>query len=106
GESRSEEHRSIRSDWWNPGWIPFVSSGSGHYFCIDTDPAEGGVPGQVILWLHDSPRRYLVACSLAEWFSAIADDLEAGTYIYDGERTSFNHHAFMRSSVEGKALYD
>ncbi len=105
GDSRGEAHPAIRDAWWHTGWVPFVSSGSGHFFCIDTDPAESGKRGQVFLWLHDDGKRYLAARSLADWFSAIASDMEMGTYSYD-EVNGFNHHAFMKSCEEGTELYD
>lgn len=105
GDRRGDAHPAIRDVWWHTGWIPFVSSGSGHYMCIDTEPTERGQRGQVFLWLHDSGQRYLMAHSLADWLHAVADDMEAGTYRYDSEN-GFNHHAFMKSSLEGRELYD
>src|SRR5262249_7311112 len=29
----------IRSDWWNPKWVPFGSDGGGDSLCVDLDPA-------------------------------------------------------------------
>jgi cell wall assembly regulator SMI1 len=100
----------IKNYWWNPAWIPVVTSGNGHFFCLDTDPPEPDRFGQVLLFLHDDPARYLVASSLGAWFERIARDLESGLYFHgvdEGDGTPlFNNEAFMWSSLEGKHIYD
>lgn len=101
-QAQGAKHPRIRSTWWNKRWIPFVSSMSGHFFCVDMDPAPGGQRGQVVLFMHDSEDRYLVADSLGDWMDAIVRDLNAGRYDYDGGNWN---HALMRSSVEGKDIY-
>jgi len=95
----------IRQAWWHPGWIPFVSSDTGHFFCLDTDPPEIERNGQILLFLQDQPERPLVAGSLQAWFDRIARDLAADVYSYD-ETDGFNGEAFMRSALEGKHLFD
>ncbi len=95
----------IKNYWWNPQWIPIVTSGSGHFFCLDTDPPEPDRFGQVILFLHDDESRYLVASSLTAWFERIARDLESGLYKFDPDEGQLNGEAFMWSSLEGKHLY-
>ncbi len=95
----------IKTYWWNPLWIPIVASDNGHYFCLDTDPPQPDRFGQVMLYLADDPRRYLVAGSLGDWFERIAQDLEAGLYTYDPIE-GFNGEAFMWSALEGKHHFD
>jgi cell wall assembly regulator SMI1 len=95
---------TIKNYWWNPNWLPIVTSGSGHFFCLDTDPGETGHPGQVILFLHDDPERFLVAESLSQWFEEIAKDLQRGLYTFDPE-DGFNNEALMWSALEGHSLY-
>ncbi len=95
----------LKNFWWNPHWIPFVTSGSGHFFCLDTDPPKPERYGQVLLFLHDQPQRYLVAGSLGAWFRRIAHDLEAGFYHWDPDH-GFNNEALMWSSLEGKHIFD
>lgn len=95
----------IKEAWWHAGWIPFVSSDTGHYFCLDTDPPEPLRTGQVLIFLQDRPERYLIAPNLGAWFDRIARDLEAGLYTYD-EVNGFNGEAFMWSALEGKHLFD
>lgn len=49
---------------WNPKWIPIASNGGGDYLCIDTDPSEAGVVGQVLYFWHDWGRRSVEGKSL------------------------------------------
>ena len=95
----------LRATWWHSGWIPVVSSDTGDYFCIDTDPPEPERSGQVLLYLQEQPARPLVAGSLAEWLDRITHDLSTGVYAYD-EVDGFNGEAFLWSSLEGKHLLD
>lgn len=95
----------IMDTWWDAGWIPIVTSDTGHYFCIDTRPPEPERTGQVLLFLQDQPERCLVAGSLSAWFFRIAEDLDAGLYSYDPVM-GFDGEAFLWSSLEGKHLLD
>lgn len=95
----------IRSEWWHSGWIPFVSSDSGDYLCLDTDPIEPSRRGQVVIFLQNRPERVLVAGNLVTWFERILTDLEAGLYHYDPE-VGFDGEAFMWSALEGKHLFE
>jgi cell wall assembly regulator SMI1 len=68
----------IKTDWWNPRWIPVTSSGSGNHHCVDLDPVGEGHAGQVIVLWHDDETRPLVALTYAEWLEQIAAGLESG----------------------------
>jgi cell wall assembly regulator SMI1 len=105
GDAQGDEHPRIKSAWWNVGWIPIVSSGSGHLFCVDTDPAPGGKAGQVILFFHDDGKRLRVADSVGAWLAAIAADLEADKYDYDVESETWSDEALLQSSLEGQDTY-
>jgi len=105
GDAEADPHPRIKSAWWNVHWIPIVSSGSGHLFCVDMDPSPAGKPGQVILFFHDDGKRLCVADSVRAWLAAIAADLEAGTYEYDAESGEWSDEAFLQSSLEGKNTY-
>jgi len=95
----------VQQVWWHQGWIPFVSSDTGNYFCIDTAPPEPQHNGQVLLFLQDNPQRFLVAGSLCCWMEQIVEDLETGLYHYDSIN-GFNGEAFMWSALEGKHIFD
>lgn len=73
----SNPEKGIRSDWWNPKWIPITHNGGGDHYCIDLAPADGGVVGQVITMWHDMPEREIQARSMSVWFekyvSAVLD---------------------------------
>ncbi|BCC09342.1 hypothetical protein BCM0060_p2008 (plasmid) [Bacillus cereus] len=40
--------KELKSALWNSKWIPIAENGGGDYLCIDTDPSEVGVSGQVL----------------------------------------------------------
>ena len=104
-DQKPEAPPYFRPVWWHPGWIPFVSSDQGHYFCIDTAPIEPIRKGQVILFQLNRPERLLIAGNLQAWFKRILLDLESGVYHYDPE-TGFDGEGFMWSALEGKHLFD
>ena len=108
-DNSNDETPTIKGLWWNPQWIPIVTSGSGHFFCVDLDPGPEGTVGQVILFLHDDEDRFLIAPSLRAWFARLAADFERGLYEIvtdeDGYQ-HFNSQALLWSSLEGKNLYE
>jgi cell wall assembly regulator SMI1 len=73
-------------EWWRMRWIPFCGDGGGNHLCVDMDPAEGGVIGQVITMWHDDPSRTVVATSLTKYIEMIADEFERGALTWDNER--------------------
>jgi cell wall assembly regulator SMI1 len=72
----------VRRVWWNVRWIPIAEDGTGDFVCLDMDPAEGGKPGQLVLYMHDSDERQVIHSSLSEWLCEFADDLERGDYVF------------------------
>lgn len=58
----------IRSDWWNPAWIPFTYNGAGDHLCLDLSPTDAGISGQIITLWHDDGAREKQADSFAQWF--------------------------------------
>jgi cell wall assembly regulator SMI1 len=70
----------IKSDWWNPKWIPIGSNGSGDFVCVDLDPSGAGTSGQIISLFHAEATRELIASNFASWLAEFADDLERGSY--------------------------
>jgi cell wall assembly regulator SMI1 len=72
----------IKPQHWSLGWLPVTDPGNGNCFCVDLDPAPGGVVGQVI-WFDrvDGPVR-VVAAGFAEWLEQYATGLESGRIVY------------------------
>ena len=66
-------------------WIPFCGDGGGNHLCVDMEPAEGGISGQVITMWHNDARRELIANSLTEFIEIIAGDFERGVLTWDEE---------------------
>lgn len=52
---------------WHEKWIPIAENGGGDYLCLDTDPTEEGVVGQVLYFWHDWGSRTTDAKSLFEF---------------------------------------
>ena len=77
-----EVDAGIRDDSWNTGWIPFAGNGGGDLYCIDLAPAEGGTAGQVISHNHETCDHHLLAASLGEFLTKLADRLEAGELLF------------------------
>jgi predicted DNA-binding WGR domain protein/cell wall assembly regulator SMI1 len=65
--------------WWRQGWIPFLSNGGGDHLCVDLTAEDGGVPGQLLTFYHDSKRRPVEYPSLRAWLSELVDSMENGT---------------------------
>jgi cell wall assembly regulator SMI1 len=83
--SSGDSEAGIRSDWWNPQWIPLTYDGAGNHDCLDLDPADGGSRGQIIAFWHDASDRTLVAPSFRTWWERYAEDLEAGLLVFSEE---------------------
>lgn len=58
---------AVRADWWNRRWLPISDDGAGSHFCVDLDPPDGGVPGQIILFRRDDDIRSVVAANLTAY---------------------------------------
>ncbi len=81
----AERGSGVKSDWWNPKWIPFTYDGGGNHLCIDLDPAATGNPGQIITMWHDSEEREIKAISFRKWFEQYVNEVEAGKYVYSAD---------------------
>jgi cell wall assembly regulator SMI1 len=86
----SEPDEGIKSNWWNPLWIPFTHDGCGNHICIDLDPDTKGKFGQVIRMWHDVSHRILYATSFLEWFDNYVKGLETGEIVYAKDRGLVN----------------
>lgn len=89
--SHSRAEKGIRNDWWNAGWVPFTYNGCGDHFCVDTQPADGGVQDQIITMWHEMSERDRLANSLGEWLKSYTDDLQRGEFVYSDEFGAILH---------------
>lgn len=78
----SEPEAGIRSEWFNPFWLPVTGDGKGNYYCIDFAPTKDGQIGQVIRVQMGDPKRKIAASSFREWLEAYIEALERGAYVY------------------------
>jgi cell wall assembly regulator SMI1 len=72
----------IKPEWWSPRRVQLTESGAGDGLMIDLDPAEGGTVGQVIEFSHELGPLRIHAASWGRLLERIADDAEAGRYLY------------------------
>lgn len=81
--------QGIRAVDCSSGWIPISRSARGRdYLCIDLDPAQGGVQGQIIEYVVDSNERRLIAKSFADLLSLYFVQLQSGELTFDDEDLS------------------
>ncbi|ATP40377.1 SMI1/KNR4 family protein [Solibacillus sp. R5-41] len=59
--------KELKSLLWNSKWIPIAVNGGGDYLCIDTDPSEAGVVGQILYFWHDWGNRSIEAKNIFEF---------------------------------------
>ncbi|GKU79176.1 SMI1/KNR4 family protein [Paenibacillus sp. L3-i20] len=59
-----EVEKEIKPVLWNSKWIPIADNGGGDYLCLDTDPSEEGISGQVLYFWHDWGNRSIKGKSL------------------------------------------
>jgi cell wall assembly regulator SMI1 len=64
----------IKPFMWNPKWIPFAYNGAGDYVCLDTDPSEIGVSGQVVYYFHDWGSREVEGNDLFEFIEICLEE--------------------------------
>ncbi len=81
----SEPTGPIKTDWWNPKWIPFTYDGSGNHLCLDLDPASGGAVGQIITMWHDDAERKVIAPNFQTWLHQVANSLQSGDLVFSDE---------------------
>ena len=79
----SEPETRIKNDWYNLKRIPITHDGSGNRLCLDLDPSEEGIYGQIITMEHETPDRDIVAESLEKWIEKVIHEFQNGKYRFD-----------------------
>lgn len=77
-EGEIEGNPGVQPVWWDYGWIPFANDCGGNQYCVDMNPAEDGVYGQVITVWHDEESRPVVARGYHEFLNGVLNNLLAG----------------------------
>jgi len=78
----------VRSQYFNPGWVPIAKDGGGNAYALDLSPPDGGTYGQLIVIGPDEDQRRVLAPSLVAFFKGIA---ETATLVMDdgGDQRAF-----------------
>ena len=84
-ENFEERDNGVKGDWWNAKWVPFTYDGAGNHLCLDLDPSDTGIFGQVITMWHDDFEREIKGESFKEWFKQYVQDIENGKYVYSDD---------------------
>lgn len=87
----SEPDEGIKNDWYNLKWIPIGTDGGGNCICLDLDPDDKGISGQLIDVWHDSPERTVIAYSFKEFIEKFLSELEEGKLVYDEDFGSIDY---------------
>lgn len=75
----------IRRVGWDLKWIPITDNGSGNPICVDLHPTKKGTVGQVFDFINHRGPVSILGISFGDFLKTLADDLEAGRYIWDNE---------------------
>ena len=75
----------IRRVGWDLKWIPITDNGSGNPICVDLHPTKKGAVGQVFDFINYRGPVSILGVSFGDFLTKLADDLEAGRYIWDNE---------------------
>ncbi|HMA36631.1 MAG TPA: SMI1/KNR4 family protein [Chloroflexia bacterium] len=70
-------------NWWQTGWIPFLSNGGGDHYCLDLVGSFGGRPGQVLRFYHDWECRDIEYPHFAAWLETVVTAFERGLFADD-----------------------
>lgn len=74
---------ALQAESWSADWLPLFGSSRGDHYCVDLRPGQAGRSGQVIWFLHDQAEHLVIADSVAQMLSRVADGLEAGRWQLD-----------------------
>jgi cell wall assembly regulator SMI1 len=71
----------IKPYFWSPKRL-YVTDGSGDHLTLDLDPPHNGIYGQVFHQSHEVGPMNVLAQSWSAFLEQVADDLDAGKYVY------------------------
>ncbi len=87
--AKAQSPPTIKPVWWNIKWIPIAANNLGDLICIDLDPTNLGVVGQIIMFKHMDEDRELLSDGFKNWLGKYLKDLTSGKYAVDGNQLVF-----------------
>ena len=104
-ESMADLHE--HTNWWSDSWIPIGADYDGNHLCVDLDGCFDGVPGQVLVFMHDDRERKIVAPSLGAYLEVLLRACRDEVLEYhkdEGFKTDDNQDAwddFLPTQIDG-----
>jgi molybdopterin molybdotransferase len=80
---------TIKPVWWNTKWIPIAANNLGDLICIDLDPTDKGIVGQIIMFQHMDEQRKLLSNGFEQWLKQYLNDFSSGKFVVSGEQLIF-----------------
>ncbi len=76
----------LKPAYWNPKWIPFAIDGCGNLICVDHDPGENGVLGQLVFMeLQDGQGPFVDERDLSAFLASQLQLINDGKYEVEEE---------------------
>jgi len=73
------------TNWWRDSWVPIGADDDGNHLCVDLDGCFDGVPGQLLVFLHDDRERRILAPSLRAYLETLLSACQDGILEFDEE---------------------
>ena len=80
--AQDQAQGAVKGYHWTAKWIPLAYMISGDFICIDNDPAESGVSGQIIEFIHDDIPRMHLAINLSSYFGQMLEHIKTEKLVY------------------------
>lgn len=79
-EKKLTEDSAIQFKWWHKKWVPVAADSYGDLLCIDMDPGEDGVGGQVLTHSNEEGPATEGSYCFLEWLNQYDNDLKEDVY--------------------------
>lgn len=96
----------VKNTLYNVKRLPFATDGSGQFLCIDYDPAEKGVYGQIIYLPCGEPEPVsVIADSFDDFVDLLIDEYKNDQFYIDDERTEWDEEEWEEWRTNDQSDY-
>lgn len=97
----------VKNILYSPKRLPFATDGSGQFLCIDFDPAENGIYGQIIYLPCAEPDPVsVIADSFDDFIDFLIDEYKNDKFTIFDERTEWDEEEWLEWKEEQQNSYD